>query len=136
MRKANLSRLPARRVDGIFLSDFEQGEIGPDLFRHACLMGLEGLVSKHRETVYRAGRSPHWIKVKNRQHPAFSRSVACVRPAVSDANFCRSQRWVISRAVPNDGLAGGAVLFFDRLRITVVCLGQRIPGEMQIQVEV
>ncbi|WP_175619240.1 hypothetical protein [Bradyrhizobium sp. 2S1] len=28
---------------------FEQGEIGPDLFRHACLMGLEGLVSKHRE---------------------------------------------------------------------------------------
>ena len=23
----------------------EQGEIGPDLFRHACLMGLEGLVS-------------------------------------------------------------------------------------------
>jgi hypothetical protein len=25
MRKANLSRLLARRVDGIFLSDFEQG---------------------------------------------------------------------------------------------------------------
>ena len=42
MRKANLSRLLARRVNGIFLSDFEQGEIGPDLFRHACLMGLEG----------------------------------------------------------------------------------------------
>jgi hypothetical protein len=32
----------ARRVDGIFLSDFEQGEIGPDLFRHACLMALDG----------------------------------------------------------------------------------------------
>ena len=45
MRKASLSRLLARRVDGIFLSDFEQGEIGPDLFRHACLMGLEGMVS-------------------------------------------------------------------------------------------
>ena len=44
MRKASLSRLLARRVDGIFLSDFEQGEIGPDLFRHACLMGLEGMV--------------------------------------------------------------------------------------------
>ena len=42
MRKTNLSRLFARRVDGIFLSDFEQGEIGPDLFRHACLLGLEG----------------------------------------------------------------------------------------------
>ena len=34
MRKASLSWLLARRVDGIFLSDFEQGEIGPDLFRH------------------------------------------------------------------------------------------------------
>ena len=73
MRKANLARLLARRVDGIFLCDFEQGEIGPDLFRHACLMGLEGLVSKHRES--RLSRRPvdRWIKVKNRQHPAFSR---------------------------------------------------------------
>ena len=73
MRKASLARLLARRVDGIFLSDFEQGEIGPDLFRHACLMGLEGLVSKHRESTYRGGRSDRWIKVKNRQHPAFAR---------------------------------------------------------------
>jgi len=46
MRKAHLSRLLARRPDGIFLSDFEQGEIGPDLFLAACRMGLEGLVSK------------------------------------------------------------------------------------------
>ena len=35
-------RQDARRPDGIFLSDFEQGEIGPDLFRAACNMGLEG----------------------------------------------------------------------------------------------
>ena len=50
MRKTNLPRLLARRIDGIHLAPFEQGEIGPDLFRHACLMGLEGLVSKHRES--------------------------------------------------------------------------------------
>ena len=50
MRKTNLARLLARRVDGIHLAPFEQGEIGPDLFRHACLMGLEGLVSKHRDS--------------------------------------------------------------------------------------
>ena len=73
MRKTSLARLLARRVDGIHLAPFEQGEIGPDLFRHACLMGLEGLVSKHRESSYRAGRSDRWIKVKNRQHPAYSR---------------------------------------------------------------
>ena len=63
----------AWRVDGIHLEPFEQGEIGPDLFRHACLMGLEGLVSKHRESSYRGGRFRHWVKVKNRAHLAFSR---------------------------------------------------------------
>ena len=36
-------------------------------------MGLEGMVSKHRESTYRGGRFRHWIKVKNRQHPAFAR---------------------------------------------------------------
>ena len=54
MRKTNLHQLLARRVDGIHLAPFEQGEIGPDLFRHACLMGLEGLVSKHRDSSYAA----------------------------------------------------------------------------------
>ena len=34
---------------GIFVNPFERGEIGPDLFRAACRMGLEGLVSKHRD---------------------------------------------------------------------------------------
>jgi bifunctional non-homologous end joining protein LigD len=29
----------------MFVSDFEQGEIGPDLFRQACKFGLEGMVS-------------------------------------------------------------------------------------------
>ena len=53
MRKTNLARLLARRVDGIHLAPLEQGEIGPDLFRHACLMGLEGRVSKHRERLSR-----------------------------------------------------------------------------------
>ena len=38
----------------------EQGEIGPVLF-------------KHRESSYSSGRSDRWVKVKNRQHPAFAR---------------------------------------------------------------
>ena len=73
LRKTNLARLLARRPDGIFVSDFEQGEIGPDLFRAACKFGLEGMVSKRRDRPYRAGRSPDWVKVKNRQHPAIER---------------------------------------------------------------
>jgi bifunctional non-homologous end joining protein LigD len=74
LRKANLQRLLARRPNGIFLSDFEQGEIGPDLFLAAYRMGLEGLVSKHRDRPYRSGRCKHWIKVKYRKHPAMDRS--------------------------------------------------------------
>jgi bifunctional non-homologous end joining protein LigD len=74
LRKTNLARLLARHPDdGIFLSDFEQGEIGPDLFVAACNMGLEGLVCKRRDRPYQAGRSKHWIKVKNREHPAMER---------------------------------------------------------------
>jgi bifunctional non-homologous end joining protein LigD len=71
MRKTNLARLLARPVDGIFLSDFEQGEIGPDLFRHACLMGLEGLVSKHRESLYRGGSIPQCIALGSPSHDRF-----------------------------------------------------------------
>lgn len=74
MRKTNLARLLARRTDGIFIAPFEQGEIGPDLFRAACNMGLEGLVSKRSDRPYRAGRSPHWIKVKNPNSAAMTRA--------------------------------------------------------------
>jgi bifunctional non-homologous end joining protein LigD len=82
LRKTNLARLLARRPDGIFVAPFEQGEIGPDLFRAACHMGLEGMVSKRRDRPYRGGRSPDWVKVKNRQRLAASghccrRSGAC-----------------------------------------------------------
>jgi hypothetical protein len=42
MRKANLARLLARRPDGIFVAPFEQGEIGPDLFRKACEFEFQG----------------------------------------------------------------------------------------------
>ncbi|MCK1460880.1 DNA ligase [Bradyrhizobium sp. 2] len=71
-RKAELGKLLRRRPEGIFVAPFEPGAIGPDLFVAACEMGLEGLVSKHRERRYRP-KTCDWIKVKNRQHPAISR---------------------------------------------------------------
>ena len=79
MRKASLERLLARRPEGIFVNPFERGEIGPDLFAAACRMGLEGLVSKRRDRPYQAGRSKHWVKVKNRQHPAMDRVMEALR---------------------------------------------------------
>ena len=75
VRKTNLARLLARRPDGIFVAPTEQAEIGPDLFQAACRMGLEGLVSKRRDRPYQSGRSKHWVKVKNRKHPAISREM-------------------------------------------------------------
>jgi bifunctional non-homologous end joining protein LigD len=36
-------------------------------------MGLEGLVSKHRDRPYCGGRQKHWIKIKNRKHPEMAR---------------------------------------------------------------
>jgi bifunctional non-homologous end joining protein LigD len=68
LRKTNLARL-ARRADGIHLAPFEKGEIGQGLFKAACDMMLEGLVSKHRDSRYRAGPSRDWIK--NRAKDAF-----------------------------------------------------------------
>jgi bifunctional non-homologous end joining protein LigD len=74
LRKNNLARMLARRIDGIMLNDYEQGGIGPDLFRHACLMGLEGLVSKRADSRYKGGRSPDWVKVKNPKSQAMNRA--------------------------------------------------------------
>jgi len=49
IHKTSLARLPRGRPDGTFVAPFEQGEIGPDLFRAACNMGLEGMVSKRAD---------------------------------------------------------------------------------------
>jgi bifunctional non-homologous end joining protein LigD len=71
-RKTRLGKLLKGRPEGIFVVPFDAGAIGTDLFDAACRMGLEGLVSKHRERRYRP-RTCDWVKVKSRQHPAFAR---------------------------------------------------------------
>jgi bifunctional non-homologous end joining protein LigD len=73
VRKARLARLLSRQVDGIFIAEYEQGDIGDVLFRVACNMGLEGIVSKRLDRAYSVGKCTHWIKVKNPAHPAYSR---------------------------------------------------------------
>jgi ATP-dependent DNA ligase len=73
LRKGALAGLLSDPVDGIFIAEYEQGEIGGVLFRVACNMGLEGIVSKRLDHGYCAGRCKHWVKVKNRAHPAYSR---------------------------------------------------------------
>jgi hypothetical protein len=43
------------------------------VFRHACKMGLEGIVSKRLGSIYRSGRSKDWLKFKNPDAPAVKR---------------------------------------------------------------
>jgi ATP-dependent DNA ligase len=35
------------------------------MFRHACAMGLEGIISKRADGRYKSGRCLSWVKVKN-----------------------------------------------------------------------
>jgi bifunctional non-homologous end joining protein LigD len=48
-------------------------EDGAIVFREACRLGCEGIVSKRMGSVYRSGRSAHWVKVKNPKAPAVKR---------------------------------------------------------------
>jgi bifunctional non-homologous end joining protein LigD len=73
LRKINLARLLKRRIPGVFIAEYEEGEIGRDLFRVACSMGVEGIVSKRRDSAYTPGKCRHWVKTKNPAHPAYSR---------------------------------------------------------------
>ena len=46
---------------------------GPTVFAHACKMGLEGIVSKRKNSAYRSSRSPDWFKMQNAAAPAVKR---------------------------------------------------------------
>jgi bifunctional non-homologous end joining protein LigD len=71
-RKKGLARLLGGRRLGIVLSDHTD-EDGATIFRHACVMGLEGIVSKRLTAPYRSGPSRDWLKVKNPDSPAMVR---------------------------------------------------------------
>ena len=43
------------------------------VFRHACKLGLEGIVAKRRDKPYRSGRTAEWVKIKNPNAPAATR---------------------------------------------------------------
>jgi bifunctional non-homologous end joining protein LigD len=75
-RKAALAEFLERRTkDDIkrniirYTGDFD--EAGPVILRHACEMGLEGIVSKRRSAPYRSGRTDNFIKTKCRGEQEF-----------------------------------------------------------------
>jgi bifunctional non-homologous end joining protein LigD len=61
--------------DGLWFSGEVEGRQGEALFRQACAMNLEGIVSKRKGRPYRSGPSKDWLKVRcpeYRPGPSFS----------------------------------------------------------------
>jgi bifunctional non-homologous end joining protein LigD len=73
-RKATLEMILAKAGPGIRFNEHLEGD-GETVFRHACKLGLEGIVSKRKDSSYRSGRSPDWLKMKNADAPAVKREV-------------------------------------------------------------
>jgi bifunctional non-homologous end joining protein LigD len=71
-RKSKLLRLIRDRHPGIVFNAHYIVD-GAIVFKNACALGCEGIVSKRLGSTYRAGRSPHWLKVKNPKAPAVKR---------------------------------------------------------------
>jgi ATP-dependent DNA ligase len=73
VRKATLASVLARAAPGLRFNEHLEHDDGETVFRHACKMGLEGIVSKRKDSPYRSGRSPDWLKMKNPNAPTVKR---------------------------------------------------------------
>jgi bifunctional non-homologous end joining protein LigD len=64
-RRARLAELMAAKgvADWLVYADFVEGS-GPEFFAQACAAGLEGIVSKRIDALYRSGRGKDWRKIK------------------------------------------------------------------------
>jgi bifunctional non-homologous end joining protein LigD len=71
-RKRKLAKLLRGAPSLIVLNGYFEDD-GATIYKHACQLGCEGIVSKRLGSAYRSGRSPDWVKVKNPKAPAAMR---------------------------------------------------------------
>ena len=64
-RRAMLKELIRKARPVLIFSEHMDAADGERMFRHACALGLEGIVSKRLDRPYSSGRCQHWRKVKN-----------------------------------------------------------------------
>jgi bifunctional non-homologous end joining protein LigD len=64
VRKATLASVLLKAAPGLRFNEHIEAD-GPTVFAHACKMGLEGIVSKRKNSTYRSGLSRDWLKSKN-----------------------------------------------------------------------
>jgi bifunctional non-homologous end joining protein LigD len=82
-RKDTLGTVLMRAAPGLVLNEHMEEKDGSLALLHACNLGLEGIVSKRKDSRYHSGRSRHWIKSKNPLSPAVRRE--------AEIDWC--QRW-------------------------------------------
>jgi hypothetical protein len=70
----------AKGAVGIRFNEHLEFNDGEAVFNHACRMGLEGIVSKRKDSTYRSGRSPDWLEMKNPACEAVRREAEAGRP--------------------------------------------------------
>jgi ATP dependent DNA ligase domain len=66
-RRPRLRKVLRGAGKALRFSEHLEGD-GEAIFRHACALGLEGIISKRRDARYRSGRSLTWLKIKNHAH--------------------------------------------------------------------
>jgi bifunctional non-homologous end joining protein LigD len=71
-RKGTLAKLLSHPHEGIAFNQHNTGD-GAIIFKHACALGCEGIVSKRLGSSYRSGCADCWVKVKNPAAPAVRR---------------------------------------------------------------
>jgi bifunctional non-homologous end joining protein LigD len=69
-RKRVLAELLAGASGRILYAEHLEGD-GAEIHERACAMGVEGIVSKQQDALYRSGRTESWIKVKCGKRGAF-----------------------------------------------------------------
>jgi len=71
-RRHGLANVLFKERDGIIFNRHFDGD-GAIIFREACALGCEGIVSKRLGSLYRSGRVNDWLKIKNPKAPAVKR---------------------------------------------------------------
>jgi bifunctional non-homologous end joining protein LigD len=71
-RKRTLAKTVRGPHPGIVLNEHYEGD-GETVFKHACKLGSQGIVSKRLGSSYCSGRCSSWITVKNPAAPAVTR---------------------------------------------------------------
>jgi bifunctional non-homologous end joining protein LigD len=81
-RRGLLVQLLADAEAGVRLNDHIEDVDGAVVFRQACVMGLEGIVAKHRDSRYRSGRCRAWA---GQVRSSSSQRRCCLLKAISIA---------------------------------------------------